>query len=669
MAIAGAGFFKPPPGDVGTSIHIPTTLTTALNSYTGLTTITNVLSAKTKASTAAIATNISFSNYIKILNLGNTTLSPLTNTIPSAYSVDDILPASTVLPWDSALVYGINTVVSYQGNYYISLQDNNQSKVPTTEATFWKIDFTLYSFSNALSFNVNALLFGNTSDPSIFCQVYGTADAYLTQSNVLINSTTSTEITSLTFSNLTGGMNNLTTGSLNQFTSNFAEVAKDMKNLGFLIALDRTQQFGLPSELVRRVADVTGITIPSLNDALLLNGFEQAEIDAINSGLTTALTATQEKLLYEVLTTITDDDFKTVLSLLQIKDNPQIVRMSDLLNVVKLFPNSYQYLLTPLPSGLENLFINGTTINNNLVLNLEDNPIVTYIGQPNLYDYPTLKLILPADQAAAVKGITKALEQIQDIANSTLPGLAKALTTVQDNTGLDKVIALTTPVPANIITFYQQSLGNGSGVGNTLVLSDFLGTLSLSLFPTNVNTVTTNLTAIDNANGLDTYNNGITNLINLLDGDYGLPLETNIIPSGPGAGTYTSWNNALDTLIPAIETAITGVTSAYPAQSTAMNNAWASMVAEIARETANQKLAQIDLTNTTPMDQSLILAWVQGLHDYALDTNTNALLTNVANTSTLGGQCVIASLREGVNIDTLENDAGVSVPTNLPENL
>ena len=69
------------------------------------------------------------------------------------------------------------------------------------------------------------------------------------------------------------------------------------------------------------------------------------------------------------------------------------------------------------------------------------------------------------------------------------------------------------------------------------------------------------------------------------------------------------------------------------------------------------------------MDQSLILAWVQGLHDYALDTNTNALLTNVANTSTLGGQCVIASLREGVNIDTLENDAGVSVPTNLPENL
>lgn len=670
MTIAAAGLLPNPPSSVGSTIQFPNTLGSALTTYTTTSPISKADSAKDLATSAAQTGTITNNSLLGVLNLGSASVPALADSIPTGYNPGNLLPNSTVNPWDSATVYTIGSRVSYVSGFYQSKLDENQGKNPASEPLFWKIDSEIYKFSGALRTNVTSLI--GTGDGSIFAQIYSAADGYIQSSNTLLNSVSSTDILDYSFNTLTGGMNTVTTGGVNQLTSNYSTFAADLANLGFLIDLERIDRFGLPSELIKRIGDFTGTLPDPVNNALLLNGFTQQNIDNLASGVATGTTPEQEHTLYQILTTVTGEDLATILTLLGVTPSSNTIhRLSDLLNPWRLTPNSYQTLTTPLPgTGLVNIYENGTTVNMQLNSYFENNVIVKYGGTPNTYDYATLKKIIPSDQALACKAFSFAVKQIKGLDNTNLPAFSRGIANIQDNTGLPLVEALTNLVPASVSDFLTTSVGNGTGTGNTLVLSDMIGTISLDIFPNNINTVISQIQALPTS-AFTTYEQGLDNITGTLNGDFGPYTGPVVVPSGPGAGSYASWDLALGAIVPDTNDAIAAIASSYPTETTAMNSAWTEMTTEITRETSNQSLAQIDIANLVPSSQSSVLSLASQLHDIALDTADGGgrdIMLAIANIDNLGGQSLISSLREGINIQTLDN-SGVTFNPNLPTDL
>jgi hypothetical protein len=90
------------------------------------------------------------------------------------------------------------------------------------------------------------------------------------------------------------------------------------------------------------------------------------------------------------------------------------------------------------------------------------------------------------------------------------------------------------------------------------------------------------------------------------------------------------------------------------------NSAWANIAAQISLEYLTQSQADIIYANLIPGTQAISLATEIG--QYGLDTNEGGaawFFESVANTSTLGGQAIISSMREARNQVRLQA-AGIS---------
>jgi hypothetical protein len=74
--------------------------------------------------------------------------------------------------------------------------------------------------------------------------------------------------------------------------------------------------------------------------------------------------------MYQAMTKITDTVLQQILDVLKVTTTG-ITTLADLLDPVKLFPNSFQSLTTTTPNGLRPIYINSTgTVNSNLITEL-----------------------------------------------------------------------------------------------------------------------------------------------------------------------------------------------------------------------------------------------------------------------------------------------------------
>jgi hypothetical protein len=141
-----------------------------------------------------------------------------------------------------------------------------------------------------------------------------------------------------------------------------------------------------------------------------------------------------------------------------------------------------------------------------------------------------------------------------------------------------------------------------------------------------------------------------------------------VIPSGPGAGTYTDYNDAFVTgLIPAANTLVSTITSTQTSEVGIANQAWGNVIAGLARQQTNQVTAELNFSELVPNNKTSIMSFTTNLHAYGLEVepgDANQYLAAVANLASLSGQSVIASLREGRNIESLQT-AGLGVDTQL----
>ncbi len=667
--IAGSGCMPSPPGGVGKSFLVGSpALANAIVNYRRI----NVVSTYSNI----IASLNGLSAQQNLASIGLTDRLPIvTDTLPPGYTMEKIFPAPN---YNNDIYFEIGDLTVFNNIVYICIK--SVVGIDPKNVTYWQPYFYPSSLSNAVSYASIEIM--GRGDLSKFCDVFSAAIGYVQSSNDMLASARGADSLSQTFIPSQGGMNTITTGGLNQVTRNITIFAQDSRNLGQLINLSLLENWGLPGEIFAQISRVAGGIPDNVNDLLIAGNIGTVYLDSLKSG-NPSFDGTIEKRIYTVMRSINGSNLEDVLDILNVTTT-NINVMSDLLDPKKIFPNSFQTLVCPSGNSLANVYIvnsTGVTAVNSALAPVVSNPGVSeYTGVKPLGGYETLKLIIPADLALANKALAYSLQQLKGINNSSLPNLALAASRVQTNSELSLVNSLTTPVPAGVIGFLRSSVGNGSGVGGTLVLDDVIGVATGSANITNNFAIIKNVFS-DNSSvfsGLTSPTGVFTVMANTVAGNYTVTSPTGNfyvdIPAGlPGTGNYgpantanAAINTAFNTgLIPAANTAIYTITVNNTVVANTLNGATANIAAEMARQKTNQITAQINFNELDGNSTQSVMSFATNLHEYALDAGANKFLTTMADISTLAGQSVIGSLREGRNIEALQQ-AGIELDTQLP---
>lgn len=232
-------------------------------------------------------------------------------------------------------------------------------------------------------------------DLGFFSQVFGQAQGFIGQANQLINSAQLIQGISNTFSPITGGMDSLITGSFSQVSEAFGALGGDLGNLGSLIDMNNLPNLGDPSALVGQLAKVGGV-VPGVELALRSAGLDTAQLSLLGAGVPVNILDSANKVLYDNMTRITGTDLAQVKSLLGVT-TPGINTMADLLDPVKILPNSFTTLTMPTPDGLRGIYATTAgAVNTNLERFLIDPAAPAYTGDDAIV---RARLGLPPQQA------------------------------------------------------------------------------------------------------------------------------------------------------------------------------------------------------------------------------------------------------------------------------
>jgi hypothetical protein len=214
-------------------------------------------------------------------------------------------------------------------------------------------------FTGLLTTTANTYM-GN-GDLSQFCQSLSISQGYADQTNIFVNSA----VNSQTYlGNTFTTMNNMITGDVTVINLNTTAFGYDLTNLGQLINLKNLNNLGSPLALVQQIYSVAG-TIPVLS-ALFITAGVSTEVVLNLTNPTVTVVDSAQALMYKSMTQITGDNLAQILTVLGVT-TVGITNMADLLNPVKLFPNSFQTLTAPTANGPVAIYINSAgSVNTNL---------------------------------------------------------------------------------------------------------------------------------------------------------------------------------------------------------------------------------------------------------------------------------------------------------------
>lgn len=306
--------------------------------------------------------------------------------------------------------------------------------------------------------------------------------------------------------------------------------------------------------------------------------------------------------------------------------------------------------------------------------------------------YDRLKKIIPPDQALANQAISLSLRQVKRITDSQLPAIANAVAGMESNTNLGLINALDTPLPAAVSGFWANTFASGTGPGNAITIDDTVGIAAGVNINDQMPAVIANVQALATANQLVSLTanagdpmsatNGIyTQMQYCLGNAYG---ASPVIPATSyfAGGTFANIDAAFSAgngLIAAANTAITSINSTNAGTAGNINAAWSAMAQQIQLNQDNLVAAGIDIgnivlgdwanSNITSNQQAVGLSLGTRWHAFGLDIDEGGaaqFFEAVANTTSVAGQAVIASLREGRNIK-LFNASGLGIDTQLSD--
>ena len=513
-------------------------------------------------------------------------------------------------------------------------------------------------------------------DVGKFAQALSIAQSYQELTNLFINSAHNAQTyMGDTFTSI----NNMTTGDITAVNLCTAEWGNDLANLGLLINLNNLDEMGSPVGLIKQLASIGGI-IPVL--PLLFTAFGVSQDVVVNlKSPSLSASVTDQKIMYAAMTNVTGEQLSQVLQVLGVK-TANINSMADLLNPYKIFPNSFLTLtFTDVNNVSQRIYVNNTGTVNSAIEQALPTTIKTYGTMP----YESLAQIIPNDQALANKALATGMKGITGIASILLPKFAAAVSNVQTNFGLTLINAETAPINSATANYYQNTLAHGTGTNGTILITDILGTAAgvekTQLSNTVVTFSTMDLTALTTV---------YQTMENVVTGVYGEPyLGPVVIPPGtPGAGTYvattedspnptpppanvttttaTAADNAFVVLIPLAQADIDTLISTYPSQTTTLNNNWTAMMNQLALEQTTQTAAGLNYGNLVANSKDSIYSLIFSLPSYGQDTTVGGMsqfMEGVSDLTNIGGQAIVASLRQG---QSKLSASGIGTSSNVP---
>ena len=255
----------------------------------------------------------------------------------------------------------ISTLESLSSNTCPALSDS----LPAGYATL-SVGTTL--FTGLIS--DTAYLYMGEGDLTKFVQALNQAQSYAEQASIFTN----TAINSQTYlGNTFTTMNNMITGGITEVNLATRALGEDLINLGNLINLLDLGDFGSPLGLIQQIYSVTG-AIPSVSILFVAAGIPVNVVLNLTDP-TVSVTDSIQRLMYTAMTQITGVALDQILAVMGVT-TVGIETMADLLNPVKLFPNSYQSLTVPTKFGSRGIYVNASgSVNQNLLTELP--PYVT----------------------------------------------------------------------------------------------------------------------------------------------------------------------------------------------------------------------------------------------------------------------------------------------------
>ena len=288
--------------------------------------------------------------------------------------------------------------------------------------------------------------------------------------------------------------------------------------------------------------------------------------------------------------------------------------------------------------------------------------------------YSQLSQIIPPDQALASKALQAGLQQVKNIFDTELPGLAVAAEGLESNVGLDDINNLTSPLPANVIAYFTQTLATGSGPQGLFLLTDVIGSIvGYNIVGEISNTTATlgNMTTSGELNLLINSTDGVyTVMENCIAGDYTSSTEIDpgpppvyeyivTIPGGlPGAGTYgpestanAAIANAFSSgLNPAMVSTVGNIVAAYPTDVANTTANFNTICNQLETQNTNLALAGVDFANIIAGQQAWGLVYNLSTTGLEVDEGGPAyVLQGIANTNTQSGQAIVSTMREARN--------------------
>ena len=628
----------------------------------GTVTSSTVLSKLTTKITAVYAaiqaatTDVTTSTYRRMLLIGNGTIPALGNSRPSTFEPSypgyGSWTGVTTLNSDNYPPKGYPTVGTYSyikqayGSYgWITGWPGRSSWQKTTDtysaATIDTSEYDEY-FSDGFIGTVARQAYyelwsGQFNQYNNITNSFTQESTFKTQQNTSIASFVNTKtFMTGTYSN----MDDLTSSDIAGVNQAFKIWGNDLINTGRTIYLPDISKFGLPSAFLRNLQRNNVVT-DALKAALHL--YSDLSVSTLNNIFSSGYTPTteQERKIYNAFTLIQGKDLVPITYGLNCKTTG-LTSLADLINPLKLFPNSYGSLTIPRYSVetasskiYDFIYVNGGT--NSRIQNWG-----TY-----------LKDILSLDLQVACGGFAMTMQQIKHIAAMDVQKFSQVVTNLE-LTGLNLPLINSnagTPSSISLADAMLADIALGSGNSGSYRQCDFMG--AASGYPyTGYYPIVTGLIKQLTTTTLTTIYNNIYNL--------------DLSVSGADA--------SLDTLITQANTEIAAILAGNATLCGQLNYYWNLIGRQLFIEQRAIPLCIPTATDiVTQVNNGDITSFVRNVERYALDNGDGQsapVLEGISDTTVIGGQSLIAYMREsrnagrlGLTGGDLQNDVSTYIDT------
>ncbi len=452
------------------------------------------------------------------------------------------------------------------------------------------------------------------------------------------NKTIASLVNNLTF--LRGNysnINDLTTSDISGVNSAFREFGDDLIRLGKSVNLRDIHVFGLPSKLLINLQNRNALT-DALKFSLLYNELATTELNTILSG-TYVPSPEQEKKIYDSLSLVQGNDLNEIKIIINCSTEG-LTSLADLLNPIKMFPNSYasltvpEYTVTDSSYKLYKLIYLGNNVN----------PDIAYHGQ-------YLNGILPLEQTRACGAFMVTMNQIKNIRMIDFERFSQVVANLEvTNLNLPLINSnQSTPGNVDLTNNALKLTAFGTGNSGTYQACDFMGAMSGTPYNKWYAQIQRLLTQLATPTLTTIYNNL-----------YALAVSS---PSSSASAAA---------LITAANNEIANIVASNPQGVNKLNYYWSLVGKQLATEQATTAMAFKQTVNVYEnSDVSNLESFVRKLSDFAMYTGANEISTcleKISDTSNVGGQSIIAVLRESRNAKRIVNMGG-ELDSELPSSV